>query len=517
MAKILFLNPYAESSFGRQSIPLALIYSILRSQGHHCEIFDTTFLDNAKLLGSRPDHDKELVRRNFFKEWNNETFIKYKKKGDINSLLQTQINKFKPDLITFSFWGSHLHAEGEYYSFQNGIQLINNVTINKECKVVVGGTIPSSDPKKVLEKNPKIDYVLKGEPELVYADIASNLDQKKSLNSIENLHYLENTNLVSNKLRPLIDPLDQLPDVKMDIFDDRNFIRPFNGNIVRMLDFELSRGCWYKCTFCLSPFQREATYNKAKNFRREKSIEKIIREIAALKKNHRLDYIRYQDESFNSIKEEKLKDLAKEYKEKVDLPFIIEATVNTSTENRIKYLAEMGCVNVGLGIESGNERIRDDIIIKPKFKNKQAIDVINCYKKHKIDVTAYNIIGFPTETKNEVFETIDLNRLSKPSRFTVSFFQPWEGTELKKTSIEKGFLDEKYKHDNGLNLGQQGGSLLKLDTITNNELNNFHEFFYYFVHTPKKWEKILFSMIKIKLLKVILINVLGYFIIKKNR
>tara|TARA_B110000027_G_scaffold108524_1_gene115668 strand:+ start:1139 stop:2692 length:1554 start_codon:yes stop_codon:yes gene_type:complete len=517
MAKILFIHPYVESSFGRQSIPLALTYSILKKQGHHCEIFDTTFLDNAILLENRPNHDEELQKKKFFKEWDNDIFIKYKKKGDIFSLLQKKIDECKPDLITFSFWGSHLHAEGEYYSYHNGVQLINNVVINKESKVVVGGTIPSSDPKKVLEQNPKIDYVLKGEPELVYVDIAKNLDQRKSLNSIDNLNYLENDKLVSNKLRLLIDPLDQIPDVKMDIFDDRSFNRPFNGNIVRMLDFELSRGCWYKCTFCLSPFQRETTYNKAKNFRREKGIEKIIREISSLKKNHKLEFIRYQDESFNSIKEEKLKDLAKEYKEKVDLPFIIEATVNTSTENRIKYLAEMGCVQVGLGIESGSERVRDEIIIKPKFKNKQAIEVINCYKKHKIGVTAYNIIGFPTETKDEIFETIDLNRRSKPSRFTVSFFQPWEGTALKKKSVEEGFLDKKYEYDDGLNLGQQGGSLLKLNTMTSEELNNFHDFFYYFVHTPKKLEKILFFLIKIRLLKKFIINILDYFIKKKNR
>jgi radical SAM superfamily enzyme YgiQ (UPF0313 family) len=517
MAKILFIHPYAESSFGRQSIPLALTYSVLKDQGHHCEIFDATFLDNAILLESRPNHDEELVKNKFFKEWNNETFINYKKQGNIFLLLQKQIDEFKPDLITFSFWGSHLHAEGEYYSYHNGIQLINNVRINKDCKVVVGGTIPSSDPNKVLEQNPKIDYVLKGEPELVYADIATNLDQKKSLNSIENLNYLQNGKLVSNKLRLLIDPLDQIPDVKMDIYDDKSFNRPYNGNIVRMLDFELSRGCWYRCTFCLSPFQREATYNKAKNFRREKSVEKITREISALKKNHRLEFIRYQDESFNSINEEKLKDLAKQYKEKVDLPFIIEATVNTSTENKIKYLAEMGCVQVGLGIESGSERIRDKIIVKPKFKNKQAIEVINCYRKHRIEVTAYNIIGFPTETKNDIFETIDLNRKAKPSRFTVSFFQPWEGTALKKTSLEEGFLDKKYEYDNGSNLGQQGGSLLKLDSITSEDLKIFHDFFYYLVFVPKKIDRLIFILIKIKLLRKLIINILDYFIKIKNK
>ena len=86
MAKILFINPYAESSFGRQSIPLALIYSILKRNGHECEIFDTTFLDNSLLLSQRPNHDSELVRKNFFSHWDDEIFVKNKQSENIFSL-----------------------------------------------------------------------------------------------------------------------------------------------------------------------------------------------------------------------------------------------------------------------------------------------------------------------------------------------------------------------------------------------------------------------------------------------
>ena len=57
----------------------------------------------------------------------------------------------------------------------------------------------------------------------------------------------------------------------------------------------------------------------------------------------------------------------------------------------------MGCVSVGLGIESGSERLRNEVIIKPKFTNAQAIDVINCYKKHNISV---NIIPADREAKS---------------------------------------------------------------------------------------------------------------------
>jgi len=437
MIKVLFLHPITDSIFGRQSIPITYVSTLIRELGHSCDIFDTTFYDSSILLeGNIQSGSEKLVKLKQFKDWSSEDLEFTKSEKNIFKALQEKIDYFQPDIITFSLWGSHLHAEGEYYAFSNGLKLINNVNV-KGAKIFVGGTIPSNNPEEIL-RNTKVDYIIKGETELVFKDILENF---KNFNpdKIDNLNFINTEKrFVSNKLRPLIDPLDQLPDVNFDIYNPKSFKRPFHGKIVNMVDFELSRGCWYRCTFCLSPFQREKTYKKAKNFRREKSIEKIIREISFIKKRYKLDMIRFQDESFNSIKEDKLKELSKEYKKFVDLPFIIEATVNTSTENKIKSLAKMGCVQVGLGIESGSQRVRDQVIIKPKFNNDQAVEVIDCFKKHKIEVTAYNIIGFPTETKNEIFETINFNRISKPTRFTVSYFQPWEGTALKKNAIEKG-------------------------------------------------------------------------------
>ena len=91
-----------------------------------------------------------------------------------------------------------------------------------------------------------------------------------------------------------------------------------------------------------------------------------------------------------------------------------------------------------------------------------------------------NIIGFPTETKEDVLETINLNYLSKPNYSTMSFFQPWEGTSLKKSSIAEGYLDKDYS-ESGYSPGQQGDSILNLNTITNSELKHYHDYFSYYI------------------------------------
>jgi len=515
MSKILFIHPMAESIFGRQSIPIALTSTLLKGDGHDCDIFDTTFLNTAQMLEGNSQHssDKQVELKQFEK-YDAKKLGFTKEKIDIFKALQKKIDQFQPDIITFSLWGSHLHAEGEYFAYINGLKLIENVD-TKGIPIIVGGTIPSANPKKILS-NSKINYVIKGESELVYRDILQKIQNKEDLKSIKNLNYIDSkNNYIENPMRPLIDPLDQLPDVNFDIFDSRTFNRPYHGSVKKMVDYELSRGCWYRCTFCLSPFQRESTYGKPKNFRREKSIPKIIREISNIKKRHNLEMIRYQDESFNSINEEKLKDLSKEYKKFVDLPFIIEATINTTNENKIKYLSDMGCVNVGLGIESGSKYIRDKVIIKPKFENDEAIGKINLFKKHGISVTTYNIMGFPYETEENIKETIEINYKAKPTHATVGYFQPWEGTSLKKTSTENGFLDANMTLSQ-MTEGQQSKSPLKNLKVDKKILDHYHDYFSYYVYLNKKLRPIIKFSSKKNFLSKVLNKILNLILIKKQ-
>ena len=491
MIKVLFLHPITDSIFGRQSIPITYVSSLIKKLGHSCDIFDTTFFDTSALLeGSLQSGSEKLLKLKQFKDWSHHDLGFVKSEINIFKALQEKIDNYQPDIITFSLWGSHLHAEGEYYAFSNGLKLINKVNIGN-AKIFVGGTIPSNNPEKIL-RNTKVDYIIRGETELVFKDILENF---KNFNpeKIDNLNFINpEDKFISNKLRPLIDPLDQLPDVNFDIYNPKSFKRPFHGKIVNMVDFEISRGCWYRCTFCLSPFQREKTYQKAKNFRREKSIEKIIREISFIKKRHNLDMIRFQDESFNSIKEDKLKELSKDYKKFVDLPFIIEATINTSTQNRIDYLSEMGCVNVGLGIESGSKFIRDKVIDKPKFTNDEAVKTVKYYKKKNINVTVYNILGFPEETEEHILETINLNYAAKPNHALISYFQPWDGTKLKDIAIKDGYLDSSISLEE-MTLGQQNNSSLKLN-IDEKKLSYYYDNFVFLVYL----NKILWPLIKTK-------------------
>jgi len=481
MAKLLIINPNTDN-FGRQSIPTGLITALLKKHNHQVELFDTTFLDIHHLYLKDKTHEEMFRKFHVFKKVDYSSLNLEKKKDDVIRIFEEKLISYQPDLIAFSFWGSHLHAEGEFHAYFHALKIVE-LANTREIPIVVGGTVPTWNSEEVL-KHPKINYVIRGEGELAYLDLMEHLANKESVEKIPNL-WTENKKgeIVKNEFRPLIDPLDQLPHADFDIYDDRTFYRPFHGKMVRCIDYELSRGCVYQCTFCLSVFQRE-NYGSPKNFRREKSIKKIVDEISFLKERYKLDVIRFQDETFLTMKKDKLKELSKFYKKHVDLPFIIEATINSITEEKIEYLKEMGCISIGFGLESGSEDLRKEVIKKPPFTNKQALTNLKIVKNNGIAFTIYNIIGFPEETREMIEETIEVNYAVNPPFSLVSYFQPWEGTKLRDTAIAQGLLDSESKGLDNSSDSQYGTSLKNLK-VSPEILKHYHDSFTYYVYINK--------------------------------
>ncbi len=480
MAKILILYPNTER-FGRQSIPIALISALLKQHGHDVLLLDTTFYKLPSDLFPE-EHTNKVKKLNVFKSVNTSGFGLEKENIFAVDRINEVVKSFTPDAIFFSFWGCQRHAAGEFHSYFFGLKLIENCSLNN-VKIFVGGTVPTWDTEECL-KHPLITGVVRGEGETAFLDIANNLQDEKKLSEIKNLWFKSNNNtIVKNDYRPLIRDFDNLPLSDYTIYEDRSFWRPYHGKMVRAIDAELSRGCPNTCTFCLGPFQKRC-YQNPTDFRREKSIDRIIKEISYLKKTHNLDLIRYNDESFLDMSEEKMEILAHRYKKEVDLPFIIEATIRSVTPRKIELLKIMGCLSISFGIESGNSYIRNTICQKPFFTNEEAIKTVSLVKKHNISCNLFNIIGFPEETKEMIFETIELNYNANPPHCFVSFFQPWEGTSLRDYAVKHNMLDENIKGlDNSRN--NINPSQLNNLKVSSDSLQHLHSNFQYYVYVNK--------------------------------
>ena len=139
MAKVLFINP---SKWGRGITPIwiASHSSVLKSNNHNVELFDSTFFENW----SEKNEIKYNTSNNQYQPSNYHKYIKYNS-NNIFETLQKYVSKYQPDVIFWSAFSSHIHGEGEYVNIQYGYELVKN--LETTAILVTGGLQPTADPK----------------------------------------------------------------------------------------------------------------------------------------------------------------------------------------------------------------------------------------------------------------------------------------------------------------------------------------------------------------------------------
>ena len=119
----------------------------------------------------------------------------------------------------------------------------------------------------------------------------------------------------------------------------------------------------------------------------------------------------------------------------------MQTRAETITEYRVRKLEELNCLRANVGLEHGNEQFRRDVV-KRKLKDVEITQAFNIIGSSSISTAANNIIGFPTETRDLIFDTINLNRTVSKNVDSVScfIFAPYMGTPLRDMAVEKGYM-----------------------------------------------------------------------------
>ena len=334
-----------------------------------------------------------------------------------------EIATFKPQVIGFSSVSSQ-------FSFVREIV----AEIKKEFPNVVtvcGGIHPTINPQCILESK-YLDGVFIGESENSFIEFLKKLENKESYKDVDNLVYVENGKLIVNKLKPLIHNLDSLP------YPDRE-IYPFGQTLkaVGYAPFLFSRGCPYLCSYC-SNHAIAKTYNLLRNYPRYRSPELSIREIESTISKFSIEKILIVDDIFG-IDRKWRREFCKKYKKRIRIRFQCLLRANVIDKEFIQLLKEAGCYRISIGIESGNEFIRNKIMNR-RMSNEQIIKAFDIAHKYDLQTNAINMIGVPEETEEMIWDTIKLNRKVKPTSSGVNIFYPYKGTKLGDYCFEKGLV-----------------------------------------------------------------------------
>lgn len=447
MAKVLLIQP---NKWGRgiTSIWIASHAGALKARNHDVRLFDCTFYKNWT--------ENELsfnTENQQYKTTDYENFIKFND-NDIIEDLRQEIDSFQPDIIFWSALSSHIHGEGEYVNIQYGNELVEKV--NTSAIKISGGLQPTADPKNVASRFDNIDFFIRGESELVLLEIAEKLDRKEEISNIEGLIWKNNNQVEINKPQKIISNMDEISLYDYSVFDDQVFYRPYNGKVLRAVDYELSRGCVYTCSYCVeTTIQRYygftektnlGTLKNASAYLRNKSAERVFNEIKTLNENSNIEFFRCQDTNFLTIDHNMLERLSELIeKSGLSISLYIETRPEGINKSSVELLKKLKVDGVGMGIEVSSESFRKNQLNRFPAQEK-IINAFSLLKNAGIKRTAYNIIGLPNETEEMIIDTIKFNSLLQPDNITVAFFSPYLGTSLQEESKKIGDFNN-YEYD----------------------------------------------------------------------
>lgn len=425
-------------------IPIGLSYlvPILKNQGHEISLFETTFYDfsytDFNISEKTDGTGKKMI-------------------SDFKSF----VRKINPDLIGVSCSSLCLNFS---------IKMLKS--LESRPSTIFGGVGATADYMNLI-KDETVDYICVGFGEECLPKLVESLETKKSLEKTPNLVYRSDGKIIKNKFSQSID-LSKLPMPDWSLFDKRHFRRIFKREIKRWGNFQLTRGCPFNCAYCINAYYHKELRMKIYRF----PVEKIIEEIKFLSQKYQFDIVRIFDECFGFGNLGYYKKFAELYRKEGNLPTIVETRPESITPEMIEILKDMNCISVSIGIEVGNENQRKDMLNRYVSNDviKRSFDLLH---KANIRAASYNVVGFPGDTRERIFETIKLNKECNPGFINVFIFCPDPKTQLRKYCLENDLLNTNAVVDYGTK------SIVKNESLSREELYGLSRTFKYYIKLPE--------------------------------
>ncbi|NQT73019.1 MAG: B12-binding domain-containing radical SAM protein [Chloroflexi bacterium] len=302
-----------------------------------------------------------------------------------------------------------------------------------KTKVVWGGVHATLLPEQTVQHS-LVDIVVVGEGELTFRNLVIALDKKKSLVDVKGIAFEEDGKIIKTEPESPLD-LNELPELPYDLVDVNEYIGSqgrFPSEETRSLIFISSRGCAWACTFCCNP-------RLCKRHWRSMNAERTYERVMSLVERYNLDAVTFHDEEFlvGKTRAERIAQLiGGKFK------WWIQGRMQLIKDIDLVQLEKGGLCAVQPGVESGSDRI-----LKLIKKGETVSEMLEA-NRHLAETDIrplYNfMMGFPTETYEELMESVDLalKLLEENHKAQISGFYvlvPYPGTEIFDLAVKQGF------------------------------------------------------------------------------
>ena len=409
MARVLLILPpwYRFLGEGFNEIPLGLCYlsASLRRRGHETAVL------NCDLAARGPAGPEKIFTK--YKDYRSE-FSRFE--DPVWNQVKAEIERFAPDFV-----GIHTKTA----AIKSVLKVAEIAkTVNSNICVVAGGVHATLLPED-MARMPNIDFVIKGEGEETFYELVRK-PPTADTSSIPGLVYERAGEIVDGGVREPIKDIDSIP------FPDReNLIHREQYSSYGFGVIVTGRGCPFLCTYCAA----KKMWPGAVRFR---STDNIIDEIKHVKEKHGTRYFNFRDDTFTVNKKRAMEICERIISEKLNIVWRCDTRADSLDDELVRMMKRAHCVQASIGIESGSDRI-----LKLVKKGETAEEIgkgIALLRKYRIPVSAFIMIGFPTETREEALATLNFAKGLKVDTLVLSILTPYPGTEVYEWFKERGLV-----------------------------------------------------------------------------
>lgn len=346
---------------------------------------------------------------------------------DILSRLET----ISPDIIGFSVMSTeHKWLKGIVPEIKKRMPGV---------PIIVGGVHATLYPEDILKLD-GVDYVCWGEGEIAFPRLLERLEKgDKSPEGIQGIGYRKGAVPVLQGVAPLIQDLSSFSEDREVYYDRYPELKGLPQKI-----FMSSRGCPFSCNFCANSYMKNI-FRDAGRYIRRKPPDFFLNEIKRVVEAYGATSLFFCDDLF-VFNFKWLEDFSKIYKSGLGIPYICTGRAGSIQERHTAALAFSGCHTVSIGVETGNEHLRQKVLNK-KISNADLLNCSSILKKAGIEIQTSNMFCLPDETIEDAVSTIDLNiRIGTDYMFT-AIFLPFPKTALAEYCIEKNLLKKDYSFE----------------------------------------------------------------------
>lgn len=307
--------------------------------------------------------------------------------------------------------------------------------------VLLGGHHATLNSEDAIAES-SFDAVCIGEGEAAAVEYARQIENGEEPSGIANLwiRSRDSLSVERNAPAPFIQDLDSLPTIDRSMWDEWVADGPRSVTVL------LGRGCPNRCTYCSNHALAKVADGRYVRFRSPQNVIRELDEVAASYPTVNSVYLEVETLQANPKYAFELCDYLERFVADLGRPMAFGTNLLVTrrmAENLalLRRLSQVGFDHVNIGLESGSERIRNEVLHRPRYSNDDLVAFCREARQLAVKVNLYVLVGIPGETPSEFAETIACVRACDPHETHLSIFYPYPGTDLYRTAKKMGSFD----------------------------------------------------------------------------